>query len=209
MKHIKSYLIILILILIVLLIKYAGVLLVNSDEPKRADVAFVLMGGLPVRIMEAVHLYNDGYVTKIVMAEEDRSNFKNLNSQGIFVPSEADLCKDIAIQLGVLEEDILIIKGYDTLSTQDEAIAFKDYLFEHHETNTALLVTSNYHSKRASKIMNKAFKRLDRDIELVSVPSRYSDFSPASWYKDREDIQKIVTELIKFTVYYLKEQFEL
>ena len=49
--------------------RYAGVGIVTSDSPEKADLIIVLMGSGPDRILGAVDLYEQGYAPCIMMVE--------------------------------------------------------------------------------------------------------------------------------------------
>lgn len=185
-----------------------GDFLVEEDFPKECDIIVVLMGSIPDRILGACDLYQKGYGQKIVLVETHKIGYNILEERNINVTIEENLNKYIAIKSGVIEDDIVIIPG-DTKSTQDEAICVRDYLNKNDEIGSLILVTSKYHSMRSKRIFEKALNKLNRKIEIISCPTEYDDFNEKAWWTDREDIEKVVFETIKFINYYIREQFEL
>lgn len=182
--------------------------LVREDEPRESDIAIVLLGSIPDRILEAVDLYQQDYAGQIVMAATHKQGYDALLARGVDVPLEETLNLEIARQLEVPSEDIVIIPG-DTRSTQDEAVLLRGYLQDHPEIDSVILVTSKYHSGRAFVILKKAFESLDRPIELTSVPTQYDDFSTSQWWSDRNQFKYVIMETLKYAHFYLIEQFEL
>ena len=112
------------------------------------------------------------------------------------------------MELGVLEDDIILLDG-DAKSTKDEAIALRDYLREEKSISSISLVTSKYHSRRAKKTFARVLEDLNRDITIVSSPSKYDSFKAEAWWKDREDFKKLVMEYLKFINFYLRDQYNL
>ena len=185
-----------------------GHLLVRSEEPQEADAVVVLLGGTPERIMEAVYLYEEGYSDHILMVETRKEHEDVLAEEGVDVKLGEEIEVTIAVQMGVPEEAITIIPG-DTESTQDEAVAVSDYLKDETVINSVLLVTSKSHSYRSSKIFERALRRVDRDIALTSVPSRLDEFDERTWFRDREEIQEVISETLKLMNYWLIERWQL
>ena len=182
--------------------------LVAQDEPQQSDIIVLLMGSGAERVPGAVDLYEAGYADQIVMVRNMVRGYDLLVSQGVEIPHDTDIAKEIAGQLGVPEEMITVLPG-DALSTQDEAIAVREYLKSATEINSLIVVTSKYHSGRAKKIFVKAMKPIDREIKVISCPTEYDDFNTAGWWRDREDLKRLAMEYLKLVNFYLREQFEL
>ncbi|MDD2533125.1 MAG: YdcF family protein [Eubacteriales bacterium] len=182
--------------------------LVRVDEPRESDVVVVLLGSIPDRIIEAADLYHQDYAEKIVMVATHKQGYDVLLARGVDVPLEETLNAEIARQLDVPPEAIVIIPG-DSRSTQDEAVVLRDYLATHSEIDSLILVTSTYHSGRAAVILEKAFETLERPIILTSVPTQYDDFSTSHWWADRNQFKYVIMETLKYVHFYLIEQFEL
>lgn len=111
-----------------------------------------------------------------------------------------------AIDLGIPEEDVLILEG-NSRSTQDEALTLREYIRNNREIESIILVTSKYHSGRAKKIFKKALSVLNREIDIYSNPSKYDPFNVNQWWKDREDIKWVVLGYLKLANFYFYEQF--
>ena len=185
-----------------------GEWLVTKDETAQGDIIVVLMGSVPDRTLGAVEIYQEGYSDKILMINSHMVGYDVLLERGVEVPGDAQLAHMVANSLGVPEEDLLILPA-ETKSTQDEAIVLREYLRENEDIDSIILVTSKYHSSRSKKIFGKALKDLDRDITLISSPSEYDNFNAKQWWKEREDFKRVVMEYLKYTNYYLHEQFQL
>ena len=209
-KKISTILLILFVFFIfvsVFLIPNLGQWLVAEDELQESDMIVVLTGSVPDRILQAVDIYNERYSDKIVLVNGYRVCYDIFVERGVEIPpGNAQLSKMAAIDLGVPEENILILEG-NAKSTQDEALIIREYIRNNREIESIILVTSKYHSGRSKKIFRKALSGLDREINIYSSPSKYDPFNVNQWWKDREDIKWVVLEYLKLANFYFWEQF--
>ena len=185
-----------------------GTFLVAEDEPQHSDLIVVLMGSGPDRMLGAVELYEAGYADEIVMVRNMVRGYDMVVSQGIKIPHDVDIAKEVAVQLEVPAEKVNILPG-DALSTQDEAIQVREFLKSQKDIDSLILVTSKYHSGRAKKIFVKAMSSMDREVRVISCPTQYDDFNAEGWWQSREDLKRGVQEYMKLVNFYLREQFEL
>ena len=185
-----------------------GNYLVAEDEPQQSDIIVLLMGSGPDRMLGAVDLYHAEYADEILMVRNMVRGYDLVVSQGVKIPHDTDIAKEVAVQLGVPEEKITVLPG-DALSTQDEAIAVREYLKTEPDIDSLIIVTSKSHSGRAKKIFVKTMSSIDREIKVLSCPTEYDDFNADRWWKDREDFKRVVLEYLKLMHFYLREQFAL
>jgi uncharacterized SAM-binding protein YcdF (DUF218 family) len=184
-----------------------GQWLVAEDELQESDMIVVLTGRVNDRILQAVDIYNERYSDKIVLVNSYRADYNIFVERGVGIPpGDAQLSKMVAIDLGVLEENILILEG-DAKSTQDEALIIREYIRNNRAIESIILITSKYHSARAKKIFRKVLSGLDREINIYSSPSKYDTFNASQWWKDKEDIKWVVLEYLKLANFYFREQF--
>ncbi|MDD3365462.1 MAG: hypothetical protein PHZ03_10810, partial [Syntrophomonas sp.] len=97
-----------------------GRFLVAQDQPQPSDIIVVLMGSGPDRMLGAVDLYQGGYADKIMMVRNNVAGYDLVVSKGVKIPHDTDLAQMVAVQLGVPQDNVIILPG-DALSTQDEA----------------------------------------------------------------------------------------
>jgi uncharacterized SAM-binding protein YcdF (DUF218 family) len=212
-KKITTILLILFIFFIfvsVFLMPNLGQWLVAEDDLQASDMIVVLMGSLPdriLRILQAVDIYNERYSGKLVLVNSYRVDYDIFVERGAKIPpGNAQLSKMAAIDLGVPEENILILEG-NAKSTQDEALIIREYIRNNRAIESIILVTSKYHSGRSKKIFRKALSGLDREINIYSSPSKYDPFNVNQWWRDREDIKLVVLEYLKLANFYFWEQF--
>jgi uncharacterized SAM-binding protein YcdF (DUF218 family) len=191
----------------VFLMPNLGQWLVTEDELQESDMIVVLTGSVPDRILQAVDIYNERYSDKLVFVNSYRVGYDIFVERGVEIPpGDAQLSKMVAIDLGVPEENILILEG-NAKSTQDEALIIREYIRNNRAIESIILVTSKYHSGRSKRIFRKALSGLDREISIYSSPSKYDPFNVNQWWKDREDIKLVVLEYLKLANFYFREQF--
>ncbi len=183
-----------------------GQWLVVMDELQESDMIVVLMGSVYDRILEASDLYDEGYSDRIVLINSYITAKDIIINRGIKVYGDTLLSKMAAIDLGILEEDVLILEG-NSRSTQDEALTIREYIRNNREIESIILITSKYHSCRAKKIFKKALSVLDREIDIYSSPSKYDPSNVNQWWRNREDFQWVVFEYLKLANFYFREQF--
>jgi len=194
----------------VFLMPNLGQWLVAEDDLQASDMIVVLMGSFPdriYRILQAVDIYNERYSDKIVLVNSYRDGYDIFVERGVEIPpGYAQLSKMAAIDLGVPEENILILEG-NAKSTQDEALSIREYIRNNRAIESIILVTSKYHSGRSKKIFRKALRGLDREINIYSSPSKYDPFNASQWWRDREDIKWVVLEYLKLAKFYFGSSF--
>jgi len=173
---------------ILLLLFHAPVLaamgnyLVKSGPPQKADVIVVLAGdGFGNRILKAGELIKEGYAPKALVS----GPFGNYGNY------ECDLAIPFAVKAGDPESDFEHFEHH-AHSTAEEAQVVAAKLHQM-GVKRVILVTSNYHTRRAGKIFHKAAP--DLDFFVVSAPDEY--FKPDSWWHDREASKTFLYEWMK------------
>jgi uncharacterized SAM-binding protein YcdF (DUF218 family) len=167
-----------------------GRFLVVDEKPLPGDVIVVLGGETVPRVAKAVALYKEGYGNKIIMSGGGRLTSRL---------AEADLMLMEARDLGVDPAAVLLER--ESESTYENAVYVKQLMLEN-QFDSMLLVTSNYHTRRAGQIFKKVFAGTGVKILTVSAPD--PKFSPGSWWKSAEGQQKALTELANMVVYRIK-----
>ena len=167
-----------------------GHFLVVDEKPAKCDAIVVLGGETVPRVGRGVELFREGYGDKFIMSGGGRLTTKL---------AEADLMLMEARDLGVDPAAVLLER--ESESTYENAVFVKRIVMEK-RINSFLLVTSNYHTRRARQIFNEVFDGTGVRIITVSAPD--PKFSPDSWWKNAEGQQKALTELANIVVYRIK-----
>ena len=183
-----------------------GQWLVVEDELQESDLIVVLMGSVYDRILEAVDLYDEGYSDKVVLINSYITAKDIIIDRGIEAYGNTMLSKMAAMDLGVPDDDIIVLDG-NSRSTNDEAMTIREYVRNNKEIESIILVTSKFHSGRAKKIFEKALSVLDREIDIYCSPSKYDPSNVNHWWSNREDFEWVVFEYLKLVNFYFREQF--
>ena len=180
----------------ILVVPHMGSWLVKDDELQPADAMVILMGSVSDRVLEAFDLYEAGYTQFVILPEPYRMGTALQHEYGIEIPINVDIAHDALLELGVRDEHIIVLP-WGTSSTKDEAVAVRTYLENHPDIRSVIMVTSASHSRRASMIFRREFRKLDHDVQLISRPSQYSSFQARGWYRDRQSTKAVLNEYIK------------
>lgn len=156
-----------------------GSYLVHQDQPKHADLALVLAGDATGnRIVRAAELVRQGYVPKVVVS----------GPSGVYGLHECDLAIPFAVRAGY-PESYFVHFEHDAHSTQEEAANAAAEL-KRLGARHVLLVTSDYHTRRAGRILRAAAP--DVEFTVVAAPDLY--FSAGGWWHNREGRKTFLVE---------------
>jgi uncharacterized SAM-binding protein YcdF (DUF218 family) len=156
-----------------------GGYLVEEDAPQKADAAVVLAGdSWGNRILTAAQLARDGYVPKVLVSGPD-------GDYGLY---ESALAIPFAVKHGY-PESYFVAVDHEARSTSAEAMALLPEI-RREGIRRLLLVTSNFHTRRAGRIFRAAAP--DLTIFVVAAPDR--NFTPGRWWRNREGQKTFVTE---------------
>lgn len=158
-------------------LRQMGEFLVHAEAPQRADIAVVLAGdGYGHRILKAVDCVKEGYVQQVLVD----------GPRGFYGFDESRLAIDFAVDHGA-PRDIFTPFPMRSRSTLDEAHDV-DAELRRRNAHKALIVTSNFHTRRAAAIFRHVGSR---DIKYIVVAAQDEDFAPESWWRSR-DAEKVV-----------------
>ncbi|MGD1096101.1 MAG: YdcF family protein [Bryobacteraceae bacterium] len=159
-----------------------GSYLVRDGPPEKADLVVVLGGDfLGNRILKAAELVRQGYAPRVLVS----------GPAGAYGHYECDLAIPFAVSAGYPEAYFIPFE-HNAHSTLEEAQAIVPKVRELH-ANHVLLVTSDYHTRRAGNI----FRSLGPDItwSVVAAPDAY--FSAQGWWLNREGRKTAAIEWAK------------
>jgi uncharacterized SAM-binding protein YcdF (DUF218 family) len=162
----------------------AGGFLVRADGPRKAD-AIVVLGGdeFGMRAIKGAELAQAGYAPYVLVSGPPS-----------LLGNEADMTIEYAKRKGfpaALFRPVVIPKE-KAASTRTEASYLGDCL-QKNGVHSILLVTSNFHTRRARSLWRKANPRLN--IAVVAAPDRY--FTPETWWKSRAGKKTFLYEWLK------------
>jgi len=186
----------------------SGQWLVKDNLPAHADALVVLMGNFPERVLQTADLYSQGHADRIIIVEESMGAYRSLEERGINIISKTTQAVESCVSLGVPAEKITVLPG-DARSTLTEAVIIREYLRTTDGIDSLVLVSSPYHLRRATLIFNRALDRLEPPVWIGCSPSAYSDYDAAGWWRQKEDIQNVLSELLKLMSFRLIENRQL
>ena len=181
------------------LLVWSGTLLIAEVEPFSADAIVVLGGGGPDRAREAADLFNDRFApTVVVTTEEPPDNYRELAALGIELVLPHENYLRVLRGFGVGDQDIVRIE--DTSSeSMDELIGVREFAARQ-GWRRLIIVTSNYHSRRALLISEYVF---GDDWQTAVIGSRYSEFRPNGWWQEVRHVRTFLIEFQKLLAYEL------
>ncbi len=159
-----------------------GNFLVQAGPPQKADIIVVLAGdGFGHRIEKAADLVKEGWAPKVLVS----------GPNGNYGGYECDLAIPFAVKAGYPESYFLHFE-HSARSTEEETQAITEKL-RAMGVKRIILVTSNYHTRRAGKI----FRHAAPDLNIFVVASRDEFFSPDHWWRIREARKTFLLEWAK------------
>lgn len=166
------------------LLNEVGEGLIREDKLVKADVIVALGGDHRCnREKRAAELYHQGWANNVVVS-------------GIKYPwgfHTGEAARRYVMNLGVPEEKISMIG--ETLNTRVEAKVL-DEMMRERGWNSAIIVTSAFHSRRATYTIEKAAR--DRTFHSSPVPTGSPEWAPDRWWSRRGDVYLTVRELVSW-----------
>lgn len=155
---------------------------VIEDPLEKADALIVLSDDnfYADRATRAAELFREGHAPLVVA-----SGRRLRPNAGIAELMEHDL-----VERGVPKDKILRF-AHDGDSTKEEAEALAK-LAKSKKWRKAIIVTSNYHTRRAHYIFRRVFPQ---DIETRVASARDGDFDPTRWWEKRKSTKELMQEL--------------
>ncbi|MEN3337301.1 MAG: hypothetical protein V7647_977 [Acidobacteriota bacterium] len=182
------------------LFPFAGRYLVVEQPLEHADAIVVLAGAHAERWLEAVDLFRDGWAPRIVLSRgriEDAE--ARLVALGVRFPQDAELVRDAMLQMHVPPAAILMLP--ESLDNTAQEAASSRRMAIASGWRRIIVVTSKYHSRRASYAFEREFR--GTPVHVVVRTTRYDPSMPARWWTTRADVRYVTSELQKLAVYRL------
>ncbi len=190
-KRVRKLPALLLLVISLLLLLFAGSFLRVDDGPVQAE-AIVVIGGdhKPERVKRAIELYQQGYASIVVLSAG------TLVDEGTEHVPEAEVMRRQALALG-LPETALLMEEQSQSTYQNayytQAIAAK-YGFK-----SLLLVTSAYQSRRAKRIFEDV---LGNSVE-IRVQAAPPDLCTLCWWFRGDEVGVVFYEYYNWGRYWL------
>ena len=164
------------------LLRFAAGQLIVEDALEKSDAIIILSDDnfYADRATRAAELFRQNLAPVVVA-----SGIRLRPYAGI-----SELMTHDLIERGVPKEKIIPFPQ-DADNTKEEAEALRKLLQEKN-WKTAIVVTSNYHTRRAKYIVSRIF---GGGITVRMASARDGDFDPANWYDHRKAVKRFVHEV--------------
>ena len=168
-------------------LRFVGETLIVEDEFNKSDVIMVLSDDnfYADRATRAAELFREGKAPVVVA-----SGRRLRPNAGIAELMEHDL-----IERGV-PKDKIVRFAHDADSTLEEAEELAR-LAKVRKWRSAIVVTSNYHTRRARYIFRRVFPQ---GIDPRVASARDGDFDPQRWWEKRKSIKELTREFAGMVV---------
>jgi uncharacterized SAM-binding protein YcdF (DUF218 family) len=175
-----------------------GHLLHNEDPLAKADVIYVLGGTRVERVAEAGELYREGWAPRILLSRQVSEPAEvHLRSQGLHIPTETQLQRDVLHQMGVPPEAIDEVRS-EQVATANEVEELATVATARQWTRL-IVVTSKLHTARSALAMRRRFEPINKTI--IMRASRYDTTDVARWWSNRSTFRFVLFEAQKFAAY--------
>ena len=182
-----------------LLQAYAKFFTVHTAH-KGADAIVVLSGTFETRIPRAADLCRQGYGPRILITQERPFNVLSEQVHCSNSQKTQALLELLQVQCDLIR--VPSLKGGAT-STFDEAYDLRDWA-QMHNYRRIIIVSDNFHTRRALYAFKKIFKGTDIAVEAAGAPN--DCFSEDDWWESDMGISCYILEGIKYLVYCFSSQ---
>ncbi len=164
--------------------------LTREDPLSKADVIFVLSGGMPQRAEEAAKVFGMGYAPQVWLSRPD-SPAGELQTRGIRFVGEEEYNHEILIDAGV--PDAAIHTFPDAIVDTEEEVEEATREMRRTGKTKIIIVTSPQHTRRVKAL----WKRLAGDNSSVLVRAAHTDpFDADHWWRNTRDVFSVVRETL-------------
>jgi len=165
------------------LMRFAGEGLVVEDQLERSDAIILLSDDnfYADRATRAAELYRQNLAPTVVASGVRLRPYAGIS----------ELMTHDLVERGVPKERVVPFPQ-DADNTREEAEALKT-LARQKGWKSVIIVTSNYHTRRARYIFRKVFPG---DIKVAMASARDADFDPSNWYEHPRARQRFEHEVL-------------
>ncbi|MBI1738893.1 MAG: YdcF family protein [Acidobacteria bacterium] len=169
------------------LLRTVGEFWVVEDQPEKADAIFLLGDdNYPAdRATRAAELYREGWAPRIVASGRFLRPYASL----------AELMQHDLTDRGVPSSAIIRLPSF-AANTREEAVLLRR-LTDRQHWRRVLVVTSNYHTRRARHIYTRVFRD---SADVRTIAARDAGYTPARWWRSRSGLKIFFLELGAYPV---------
>jgi uncharacterized SAM-binding protein YcdF (DUF218 family) len=169
------------------ILRFAGDFWIVDETPQVSDVIVILSDDdyAADRATRAAQLYKSGMAPHILASGRLLRSYAGI----------AELMEHDLKELGVPTSAIVPVRNRAT-NTREEAIADAQAIAAH-GWKKVLLVTSNYHTRRANYIFERALPA-GTELRVISAPD--SEYDPNTWWHTRNGLKRFLCESVGYVV---------
>src|SRR6266851_5242592 len=164
--------------------------LVVEDQLVKARAIVVLSGSMPLRAIEAVKLYRDGYAPEIWLTHSTEPG-KTLEGIGVPFSGEEYYNKLVLIHEGIPPEAIHVLEP-PIVNTADE-IKVAAAALARGKGEAVILVTTKAHTRRVRLLWRRLATGQGRAIVRAAAGD---PFDPRHWWRTTSDALDVVREVL-------------
>jgi len=170
------------------------------DQPLQpADLIVCLAGSNIERGLETAEIYHMGMAPLVfITREEPLDGYNLLQMRGLDYTESVDLLKELLEDLGV-PSSVILTDNTTVNSTLAEAELVRKVVQEG-GYDSLIIVTSPFHTRRTLLTFRKVFD--ETGVQIRMRYSRYSEFNPEDWWKNRRYLRTVIIEYQKLIYYW-------
>ena len=173
----------------------------SLDSNFQHSSAILMLGGwASSRLFQTIALYSYG-VSNLILITSPKNYI--YNDFGKSIQSELS---QVTMALNYLNLPYKIIPSYKdgAQSTYDEALDTIAFL-QNNAIENIIIVTDEFHSRRAYAIFNRVFKNANMQTNLFIVPAQNKLFNRQNWYRNEAGIAAYFLEIPKSFLFILNK----
>ncbi|WP_181346905.1 YdcF family protein [Thalassobacillus sp. CUG 92003] len=151
-------------------------MVIEDDELEKSD-AIIVLSGNEERLEHAAELYHEGYADKVILSNSTAPSVNVKNAESLGIPHA------------------VIIEETEATSTFENALFSKE-LMKSNNLDSAIIVTSNYHTRRTKLTFDTIFDPNKYKLIYSTTISEFRD--------NKREIKTTFNEYLKLSVYWLR-----
>ncbi|WP_027327118.1 YdcF family protein [Helicobacter pametensis] len=158
-----------------------------KDNGAPYEAVFILGGNPIARLNEAIKLYKEGKVKKILFTQ-----IKDYNrSFHTILQDESTKLSRVLSKFQIPFEMIKTLSQNGASSTLEEAIDFAYYV-QNHQIKEVLLLTDSFHTKRTYGTFSKVLAKQNIKLYVLGISNPY--YNEKNWWKSELGLRTYITE---------------
>ncbi len=178
----------LLLYIVILFSLFINELRVATDEITYADAIVVLTGGTG-RVEEGLRLFREGRGGYLILSGVEETSTLDTIFPGRDLKTTVDTSR--------------IILDIESRRTLDNAFNVKK-IVEDKGFKSLIMVTSNYHMKRAFTILSKT---INGDVKLYRHPVIGPNFKDEEWWQSQKSLKLVTSEFFKYIWFHIWQRW--